>query len=34
MSTSEVRKSAEERMAKSLEALKSDLAKIRTGREH
>lgn len=34
MSTSEVRKSAEERMAKSFEALKTNLAKIRTGRAH
>lgn len=34
MSTSEVRKSAEARMAKSLDALKTSLAKIRTGRAH
>lgn len=34
MSTSEVRNSAEERMAKSLDALKTNLAKIRTGRAH
>jgi len=34
MSTSEVRKSAEGRMAKSLDALKTSLAKIRTGRAH
>ena len=34
MSTSEVRKSAEDRMAKSLDTLKTNLAKIRTGRAH
>lgn len=34
MSTSDVSKSAQERMAKSLEALKVNLAKIRTGRAH
>ena len=34
MSTSEVRKSAEERMTKSLDTLKVNLAKIRTGRAH
>ncbi|NYT60942.1 ribosome recycling factor [Alcaligenaceae bacterium] len=34
MSLSEVRKSAEERMAKSIESLKVGLSKIRTGRAH
>lgn len=34
MSLSEVRKSAETRMAKSLETLKVSLSKIRTGRAH
>ncbi|RTZ47943.1 ribosome recycling factor [Candidimonas sp. SYP-B2681] len=34
MSLSEVRKSAESRMIKSLEALKLSLSKIRTGRAH
>jgi len=34
MSLSEVKKSAEERMAKSIDALKTNLAKIRTGRAH
>ena len=34
MSTAEVQKSAEARMGKSLETLKSNLAKIRTGRAH
>jgi len=34
MSLSDVKKSAEERMAKSLDALKTNLAKIRTGRAH
>lgn len=34
MSLSEVPKSAQDRMAKSLEALKANLAKIRTGRAH
>ncbi|MCB5363118.1 ribosome recycling factor [Pusillimonas sp. CC-YST705] len=34
MSVSEVKKSAESRMNKSLESLKTNLAKIRTGRAH
>ena len=34
MSIAEVKKSAEHRMQKSLEALRLDLAKIRTGRAH
>ncbi len=34
MSLSDVKKSAEERMAKSIDALKTNLAKIRTGRAH
>jgi len=34
MSLSEVRKSADERMTKSLDALRTNLAKIRTGRAH
>lgn len=34
MSLSEVRKSAETRMAKSIESLKAGLSKIRTGRAH
>jgi len=34
MSLSEVKKSAQDRMAKSLDALKTNLAKIRTGRAH
>lgn len=34
MSLSEVRKSAESRMAKSIESLKTGLSKIRTGRAH
>ena len=34
MSAAEIQKSAETRMAKSLETLKSNLAKIRTGRAH
>ena len=34
MSTAEVQKSAESRMAKTLETLKADLGKIRTGRAH
>jgi ribosome recycling factor len=32
--TAEVRKNAEEKMAKSLEAFKHDLGKVRTGRAH
>jgi ribosome recycling factor len=34
MSVADVQKSAESRMAKSIETLKSNLAKIRTGRAH
>ncbi|ARP94272.1 ribosome recycling factor [Bordetella genomosp. 13] len=34
MSVAEIRKSAETRMTKSLETLKANLAKIRTGRAH
>ena len=34
MATAEVRKAAEERMRKSIEALKTDLGKVRTGRAH
>lgn len=34
MSAAEIRKSAEARMAKSLETLKANLGKIRTGRAH
>jgi ribosome recycling factor len=34
MTPSEIKKSAEDRMAKSLEALKTSLAKLRTGRAH
>jgi ribosome recycling factor len=34
MSTQEVKKSAEQKMQKSIEALKLDLAKVRTGRAH
>ncbi len=34
MSVAEIRKSAEARMAKSLDTLKTNLAKIRTGRAH
>jgi len=34
MSAAEIRKSADARMAKSLDALKTNLAKIRTGRAH
>ena len=30
----ELRKSTEQRMVKSIEALKSDLGKVRTGRAH
>ena len=32
MSVADVKKNAQERMAKSLETLKADLAKVRTGR--
>lgn len=34
MSVAEVRKAAEQKMQKSLEALKADLGKVRTGRAH
>jgi ribosome recycling factor len=34
MSISEIKKNAEQRMGKSIDALKSDLSKIRTGRAH
>jgi len=34
MSISEIKKAATEKMAKSVEALKHDLAKVRTGRAH
>jgi len=34
MSVAEVRKTAEQKMHKSIEALKSDLGKVRTGRAH
>jgi ribosome recycling factor len=34
MSVDDVRKSAEQRMHKSIEALKADLSKVRTGRAH
>ncbi|MEQ4617430.1 MAG: ribosome recycling factor [Corticimicrobacter sp.] len=34
MSVAEIKQSAESRMTKTLEALKTDLAKIRTGRAH
>ncbi len=34
MSVADVRKSAEQRMHKSIEALKADLGKVRTGRAH
>jgi len=34
MSVADVKKSAQERMAKSLETLRGDLAKVRTGRAH
>jgi ribosome recycling factor len=34
MNVADVRKSAEQRMNKSIEALKSDLGKVRTGRAH
>ena len=34
MSIPEVRKNAEQRMQKSIETLKADLAKVRTGRAH
>ena len=34
MTTAEIRKNCEQRMLKSLEALRNDLAKVRTGRAH
>ena len=34
MSVADIRKTAEDKMKKSLEALKADLAKVRTGRAH
>ena len=34
MSIADIKKNAEAKMAKSLEALKGDLQKIRTGRAH
>ena len=34
MSAAEIRKSAEDRMSKSLDTLKINLGKIRTGRAH
>lgn len=34
MSVADIRKSTEQKMQKSLEALKSDLSKVRTGRAH
>lgn len=34
MNISEIKKNAEQRMAKSIDALKADLGKIRTGRAH
>jgi ribosome recycling factor len=34
MSTADIKKNAQDKMAKSLETLKSDLAKVRTGRAH
>jgi ribosome recycling factor len=34
MSLADVKKNAQDRMAKSIETLKSDLAKVRTGRAH
>jgi ribosome recycling factor len=34
MSVVEVKKSADQRMQKSIETLKADLAKVRTGRAH
>jgi ribosome recycling factor len=34
MTTNEVRSGTEQKMAKSIEALKNDLAKVRTGRAH
>ena len=34
MSVAEVRKTAEQKMQKSIESLKTDLGKVRTGRAH
>ena len=34
MSVADVKKSAQDRMVKSLETLRADLAKVRTGRAH
>ena len=34
MTIADVKKTAEQKMAKSVEALKHDLAKVRTGRAH
>lgn len=34
MSTADIKKNAQDKMAKSLDTLKSDLAKVRTGRAH
>jgi ribosome recycling factor len=34
MSTADIKKNAQDKMGKSLETLKSDLAKVRTGRAH
>jgi ribosome recycling factor len=34
MSTADIKKNAQDKMAKSLETLKNDLAKVRTGRAH
>ena len=34
MSLADVKKNAQERMNKSIETLKADLAKVRTGRAH
>ena len=34
MSTADIKKNAQDKMAKSLETLKADLAKVRTGRAH
>ena len=34
MSVADVKKNAQERMTKSLETLRADLAKVRTGRAH
>ena len=34
MSTADIKKNAQDKMAKSLETLRADLAKVRTGRAH